>query len=666
MYNDGSQPSSHHVSVLLTLSRHLIRGLLGVFTALVILLAQSALWAGSVSTPAKVVLAAVAVLSYWRPREGLLAVAGLAPLAVMGSRLLGAPQLRGPEALVLAFLAGALLKGWKTGRLRAFPATRLELAALLVGLVVAASCVEQLWFLQIQLNYPWTFLRDAARYAAFGYLVSLDSYGTIFSAMLLVEGLALLLYAAEAAGRDAAFRRQLARIIVLSATGAAALNVVAAVTAPLETGAWAESIWRYLSQRRWTFHVGDVNAAGAYFAMASLVALGLLQGSGRRRLWWLLPFAAATAALWLTGSASAQLPWLLVVAAVAVRSFVPSSGGRPLQVAAAVLILVAGVGFWLALGRGSSAATASLAFRRSFNEASLRMWASRPVFGVGVGQYRLWSAHYFSPELRLSYPRENAHNSFLQLGAELGLAGAGALGFLAWVVLAALGRRQEGALRVDGVRAGAIAGAVAFLISCAGGNHLLVPAVVYPFALTLGLGVGARERFVRTDADRGFSPDRGLTLAAAVVLAVSVPGRVAAETRHIEIDRITWGLYDTEVDPRGTRFQWTAGNAAFFVRSEACEVVLPLRALLVGPNRREAGVVIGIEGRPGLPVALTDGNWHEYRFQFPARSDPPFRRIDLRVLRPWRPVEAIPGSDDVRELGVMVGEVRVTCSADRP
>ena len=306
-----------------------------------------------------------------------------------------------------------------------------------------------------------------------------------------------------------------------------------------------------------------------------------------------------------------------------------------------------------------SSAAGSLAFRRSFNEASLRMWASRPVFGVGIGQYRLWSAHYFSPELRRSYPRENAHNSFMQLGAELGLAGAGALGFLAWVVLTALGRRQEGALRMDGVRAWAIAGAVAFLISCAGGNHLLIPAVVYPFALTLGLGVGARERPVRTGSDRG------LTLAAAVVLAVSVPGRVAAETTHIEIDRVTWGLYDTEVDPRGTRFQWTAGNAALFVRSEACEVVLPIRALLVGPNRREAGVVIGIEGRPGLPVVLADGNWHEYRFQFPARSDPPFRRIDLRVVRPWKPVEAIPGSDDVRELGVMVGEMQVTCSAER-
>ena len=36
-----------------------------------------------------------------------------------------------------------------------------------------------------------------------------------------------------------------------------------------------------------------------------------------------------------------------------------------------------------------------------------------------------------------------------------------------------------------------------------------------------------------------------------------------------------------------------------------------------------------------------------------------YRTVALRVERPWRPSEAIPGSTDTRELGVKLGEVEV-------
>ena len=123
-------------------SRLLIRASLALFTGLVLLLIQSAFWSNRVSAWMQLIIFATALLSYFRPHYGLLALAALAPLGQVGSRTLDS-QMRGAEALVLAFLAGALVRGWTLRELRTFPSTRLEIAALIFGFVVAASCVEQ-------------------------------------------------------------------------------------------------------------------------------------------------------------------------------------------------------------------------------------------------------------------------------------------------------------------------------------------------------------------------------------------------------------------------------------------------------------------------------------------------------------------------------------------
>jgi hypothetical protein len=652
------------VTALTILARIFLRALLWLFMATVILLAQSGLWAESVTLAAKILLVAVAALSFWRPRDGLLVVAGLAPLAVVGGRLLGASPLRGPEALVLAFLAGALLHGWRSGRLRTFPATRHELATLMVGGVVAASCVEQLWFLQLQLNYPWTFLRGAAAYAAFDYLVTFDYYRMLFHSMLVFEGLALLLCAVEICGRDPAFRRQLARVVILGGTGAAVLSLAAVLTAPLETGAWRETVWRDVAANRIAVHIGDVNAAGAYFALINLLAFARLTERARLRLRWLAPVLITAVALVLTRSRGAEIPWMLALAGLivlAIRARAPRLTAGPARTVGIVLLvsLVTLAGIWLvtdAAPPGRQVASShAVTVRLLFNEASARMWASRPVFGVGIGQYNLWSVRYYPAALKAMYPRENAHNGFLQLSAELGIVGVAALGFLAWSIVALFRRRPDTASGEEALRAGAMAGVVAFLLSAAGGNQFVVPAVVYPLCLTLGFGAGPAP------ADGAAAPRSRLwPLVAALALAVSIPGRVEVETGHIELDRVRWGLYGTEVDAGGTPFQWTRARARFFFQPGVCEVTLPVRALLVGPNERDVEVAIGVGNRPGVPIALADNAWHEYRFEFPATPDTRYRYLDLQVARPWIPAEVIRGSSDPRELGVMVGEIRQT------
>ena len=174
-------------------SRLLIRASLALFTGVVLLLIQSAFWSNRVSAWMQAIIFATALLSYFRPQYGLLALAALAPLGQVGSRTLDS-QMRGAEALVLAFLAGALVRGWTLREFRTFPSTRLDIAALIFGFVVAASCLEQIWFVQIQTDFAWPFAQEVLSYASRNYITSSRGFGMLFRAMLLLEGMALLIY----------------------------------------------------------------------------------------------------------------------------------------------------------------------------------------------------------------------------------------------------------------------------------------------------------------------------------------------------------------------------------------------------------------------------------------------------------------------------------------
>ena len=63
------------------------------------------------------------------------------------------------------------------------------------------------------------------------------------------------------------------------------------------------------------------------------------------------------------------------------------------------------------------------AVRWELAQTSLRMTASRPSFGVGIGSFYCAVRRIRSPELLRIFPpaiHENAHNNFLQILAELG------------------------------------------------------------------------------------------------------------------------------------------------------------------------------------------------------------------------------------------------------
>ena len=124
---------------------------------------------------------------------------------------------------------------------------------------------------------------------------------------------------------------------------------------------------------------------------------------------------------------------------------------RALAIVAVVVLVALTASARLGSASASSgSATLSLAIRAEFLETSLRMWATSPVLGVGVGTYYERSSEFMPPGIRAIYGRENAHNYYLQVATELGVIG---FAVFLWWLGAALARVWHGAQRhaSDGV-----------------------------------------------------------------------------------------------------------------------------------------------------------------------------------------------------------------------
>ncbi len=455
--------------------------------ALVVLLAQS-IWWDDVPVILQLACTGLAVLSFFRPADGLLVVAGLSPLGVVIARQLNGGHVRFSEAMVLAFLAGWLVRTTRPGPARGEIPPRLVLPVAVFGAVVLASTIEQLFVYQVWQDFPLPYVQGFWSFLTQHYFTDVTGYWHVPVAALLLEGSLLLVAVVGIATADVAWPRRLLRMVVAGAIGAALVNI-SAVSFTLAAAEDPVDSLRHILNSRWTLHIGDVNAAGSYFAMMTLLAFGAVSRS-RYRFPWLVGGCVVALALRLTASLTALTGLLVALFALPCRLFI--GGWRPHKatvIKGSIALLVLTLAGGLLIARTPSLLpfnplnrAASAEFRLMFLETGLRMSASRPWFGVGVGQYYLNSAQFSPPELLEDYPRENAHNNFLQLSAEMGIVG---LGTFLWLIGPILWR--AGTTSTPSWISGGLFGLVAFLVSCLGNHPLLVPEVAYAFWLTLGL-----------------------------------------------------------------------------------------------------------------------------------------------------------------------------------
>jgi hypothetical protein len=463
-------------------------------------------------------------------------------------------------------------------------------------------------------------------------------------------------------------------------------------------------------------HVADVNAAASFFAMTLLVTIALAANRRHaraprhpwlRRVWWMSAAAMILAAMWIPGSRMAVLA-IIGAACVALMAVGPLRLQRwprwaiaTTAVAAAVMVAMLAIGLDPRASAGRSPAQ-MLSTRAGFMETGLRMIASAPIFGVGVGRYFEMSGRFMPSSIYWFYFHENAHNNFLQIGGELGLVGLAAF---VWV-LAVAGIRIVRGVRIDPhdrLLMGALAGLAAFVATWLTSHPMLVAEVAYPFWILLGVALAradgdaqpplacdpdvaqpsrAREEMQRVTAEYAEIAEKTqsfslrsrrsrrfvwfshtlvgpATIGVAIIiiaLAVSVPFRARRQMAAIDFGRFDFGFYDWETDAEN-RFRWTSRRATFFIPAGARELTLPVRAMHIGTHNDPTAVSIDIGGRPFHRLVLTTGDWVDVRLRLPPPAEGhDAQRIDITADPTWSPAVLFGGRSDVRILGVQVAE----------
>jgi hypothetical protein len=270
----------------------------------------------------------------------------------------------------------------------------------------------------------------------------------------------------------------------------------------------------------------------------------------------------------------------------------------------------------------------SLATRMELTKAGLSMAASQPIYGVGLGRFYVLSNQYAGQMLaKQGKVRENAHNYFVQVLAELGVPGL--LLFLSVLIIALrAGARQAAPTWAS---RGLIAGILAFLLTCIGGHPLLVAAVAGPFWIATGV---AATRALSSTGTAGASR-RGHVAVTAVILliAVTLPFRVSSGVTGANLANASHGLSAWQRQPDGSRFRWAGGRSTFYVPASTRSLTIPLRHGRLGSCRLEVQILL--DGREANRVLLDPaGDWQAVRLIPFRQVSTAYSRIDLIVRVP--------------------------------
>jgi O-antigen ligase len=286
--------------------------------------------------------------------------------------------------------------------------------------------------------------------------------------------------------------------------------------------------------------------------------------------------------------------------------------GKTIVATAAASVALA-VALWRYLGPEYFGAGAQVAIRIRwlFLGTTWRMLMAEPIFGLGIGQYFLWSREFAVPEMFKYYERENAHNNFAQIAGELGIVGL--ISFLAVLVISLW--RDDREPRHYLVAMPVLVGVAAFILTWLGGHPLLVGEVSFPFWITLGVAAAS----VAADTKRAVPA--GLVGVAVALLVVSIPFRVGVKSARVDFARVTYGV---------SARQLMTTRARFFVPAGESRVELPLRAR-VASDHEPLEIDVTVDGAAADTITLTDRNWRNTPISLSGDSSRRFHQIDLRI-----------------------------------
>lgn len=588
----------------------------------------------------------IAVLAAVRPWAAFVAAAALVSSAALVSMWSGSHV---PLTVVADPFVLLALLAWCRQRMvhDAPPPTTWRWAAMLLAWTAVASATvlfaagQRLW---IGDGYWQNLGLQVWR----GYFHGWVEFNVLYQALTLAGGAAVVLACVDFAAGQPRRVRALAAVATAAAAAAAVQCVLRAAEVYRRATATGGDVWRLLADMRIDPVYNDVNALGPYLAM--LLPAGVALAWTSAHLWsraaWSLSAVVMAAGLWLTGSRTALAAAALVSAAAPIVLL----QSRRTRFAAAVLILCLATGTALLARHRLRAETLAAGARERVEYArmSLEMFATRPVFGVGIGRYFERSNEFASPELIAgwaeAHPYENAHNNYLQVLAELGIIGFGALAVLLVGTLRTA--TTQARAEAEPLLVALLAGAAAFLLACFTSHPLLVRPIASGFFVVLGVlaagGAAAARPLRRVALGR-------ITVCLVIgAVAASVPLRGRREAAAAALDNVVIGTSRWQSPLDGVRFVHAGRHSRLFTNGTATGAILPLRLPQTAPPSRR--VSIYVDGRLANIVRPRVEAWMDVVLVLP---DTRKRFVDVDLVVEGEPVEG----EDADEL-LIVGKVR--------
>jgi hypothetical protein len=575
----------------------------------------------------------------WRTDFALVVLAAAVPVARFAGRPLGTAAW--PEMLAIAVIAG-----WFCRRAIARDRLQSDLDAPLAvtATVIVTSLIVVTTLTQWRLTgflVPTTWLTTYAQ----GYFLMESSGDGVDTAMRLLEVLLLFRAAADEAERHPEWVPRLASALVAGAAAAAAINVGSMWTV-LRAQGFSSVVHEFLSARVNVLYP-DLNAAGSFFVMALAPAISLALGPRRRGLATAASVIIA-AGLWASGSRAAIVAGLLaLVLPLGRRGRTwrgPTLGRRHLAIAVLLVAAAVAAAYLLPHRETQRSATDAALVRVELARSSLRMLATAPVFGVGVGNYFHLSGQFASRELLALFPpaqRENAHNNYLQILAELGLAGFAA-GL--WLV-AVSARRLARLLSEDGdqdevrLRWGMAIGIFAFAITCLGGHPLLIDEPAFSFALLCGAAVGlggSAAIGASVIPESSASPHRShagrVATVIVIALVAAVPIRWYSARAAMDLSEVAFGFTGWYTGRDGVAYRLTGRTSLMYLPGDYRAITIPLKATV---PHSAVTVVFRVDGVKIDEAVLRPERWQVVRLQLPAAaSHSRYRQLEMEVTTP--------------------------------
>jgi O-antigen ligase len=439
----------------------------------------------------------------------------------------------------------------------------------------------------------------------------------------------------------------------------------------------------------------DPNALASYFALLIPIALGLAarEAVGRARLLWLAGVAVIGMALVMTagragllGACAGVAVWIALALVLRLDRDDPWPFVRRhfrkmvyVVVIAGALTLFSLVAIGTALDiRHHHQSTYLHTWLFTFNlrqpvehivkgrfanwQTAALMVQDHPFFGIGIGRvFRLFANYNRLVGGAPEGARLSAHNTFLNVAAEMGVVGLMALLTLLGVTFTVAIRTLRRAVGGTGVTpvtdpgtiwvmVGLIAGLAAYTLTMIPGDRLILREDVVTFAALLAIVaclrdvMPARPAPARSSHARRETWMRRAALITMAAILATVPLRAILERRSIKLDRVTFGLHDVE-GASDQRFRWTSGHATYYRPSSDQQLTLRVRSVAPFPQT----VSIKLNGAEIDRLTLADHAWRPLRYQLPPRvRESAYYKVELEVGPVWRP------PDDGRELGVML------------